>query len=168
MSDMVSWLKEIYTKAMSNDFEWKLIYPNNMPCNGVTGIYTDMFFKHGDTYTYLKYSIQYCHRVDKEGFSHPEEPIKYYVLHELRCLDLPEIFEIPEPSNDYESNSIASIVNDFGRFRYIFDDEETAKSVVSNELLVLIYPSTYLLNEDDAKEWNAFLNSFNKGENGVE
>lgn len=157
-------MKEIYTKAELNNFEWRPIYPNNMPCNGVIGVYTDMFFKRGDTYTYLKYSIQYCHRVDKEGFSHPEEPIKYYALHELRYLDLPEPFEIPEPSNEYESNSIASIVNDFGCFKHIFDDEKTAKSFVSHALLVLIYPHTYLLNEDDAKKWNAFLDSFKNEE----
>ena len=37
MSELVTWLKAIYAKAQENKFEWKPLYPNNMPCNGKEG-----------------------------------------------------------------------------------------------------------------------------------
>ena len=162
MSDFVSWLKDVYIKAISNDFEWKPIYPNNLLCNGVEGVYTDMFFKQGDTYTYIKYSIEYARRVDSRGLIHPEEPIKYYVLHELILRDLPEPFEIPEPSNKSNFYSNAHYVSNYGRFRCVFDDEETAKGNIQNELIGLIYPAVFILNEEEEKEWKAFLEKIQK------
>ena len=162
-SQMLSWLKAVYVKAKSGDFEWKNIYPNNMPCNGVDGIYTDMFFERDGKYMYLKYSIEYQARCDKDGWSHPEEGVKYYVLHELIKYDLNETFEIPEPSDTHEfyledmENNLSLLVNDYGRYKCVFDDVETAKNVVSAELMAMIYPYTYLFSEDEIKEWNRFV-----------
>lgn len=83
MSELVKFLESLYIKAKRNDFEWKYIYPNNMLENDVVGIYTDMFFERDSKYTYLKYSIEYCSRCDKDGMSHPEEGTRYYVLHRV-------------------------------------------------------------------------------------
>lgn len=161
MSELVKFLENLYIKAKSNNFEWKSIYPNNMLQNGVVGIYTDMFFEKDNKYTYLKYSIEYCSRCDKDGMSHPEEGIRYFVLHELRMRDLDEKFEIPEPAREFRWDDRDSHrVNDYGRFRYVFDDVETAKCVVANEVLMILYPYTYLLNEEEGKEWNDFLDKF--------
>ena len=158
MSDLVNWMKDIYIKAKTNDFKWKNIYPNNMIQNGIDGIYTDMFFEKDNKYTYIKYSIEYCSRCDEEGISHREEGIKYYVLHELRMHDLDETFEIPEPTTNFlVDDEYACMVNDYGRFRYVFDDEETAKKVVANELRMMIYPYKYILSEEEGEEWNNFL-----------
>ncbi len=158
MSELVTWLKEIYIKAKKNDFVWKPIHPNNMPCNGVNGIYTEMFFEKEGKYTYLKYSIQYCSRCDEEGLSHPEEGTKYYVLHELRMHDVEKKFKIPKPSNKFDWNDDrANLVNEYGRFRYVFDDEDTAKKVVAMELLQMIYPYIYVMSEEEGREWNRFL-----------
>lgn len=49
------------------------------------------------------------------------------------------------------------MVNNDGRFRYAFSDEETAKKVVSRELIMMIYPYGYLLSETEAEEWNSFV-----------
>ena len=158
MSELLDWMKDVYTKAKTSDFEWKPVHPNNMICNGIKGLYTDMFFEKDGKYTYLKYTIDYQSRCDEEGCSHPEEGVKYYVLHELRRTDLDEKFEIPPPT-EYRNkdNDLAYLVNNFGRFRYVFDDEDTAKSVVAHELLMMIYPYTYILSEEELVEWRRHI-----------
>lgn len=162
MSEILEWMKEIYAKAKNNDFKWKPIYPNNMPCNGTDGIYTDMFFERSNKFQYIKYSIRYQSRCDKDGISHPEEGTAFYILHELRIDDLEEKFEIPQPSDKFDwSNSYSNLVNDYGRFRYAFSDEETAKSVVAAELVQMIYPFGYILSDNEQNEWNLFVNEFN-------
>lgn len=163
MSELLEWMKNVYKSAKENQFEWKPIYPNNMPCNPQNGIYVDMFFEREGKYTYLKYSIQYQSRCDKDGLSHPEEGPQFYILHELRENDIEEKFDIPEPSNDFRwDNHLANLVNNYGRFRYAFNDEETAKSVVSHELLSLIYPYGYILSVEEVKEWNSFVEDYEK------
>lgn len=161
MSEILEWMKEIFKKAKNNDFSWKPIHPNNTPCNGVDGIYTDMFFEKGDKFQYVKYSIRYQPRCDKDGISHPEEGTAFYILHELRIDDLEEKFEIPEPNNNSKWNDpYANMVNNYGRFRYAFGDEETAKSVVAAELIQMIYPYGYILSEKEQGEWNSFVNEY--------
>ena len=160
-SKLLEYLKELYIKAKNNDFEWKPIYPNNMLRNGVEGQYCDMFFEHNGTYEYIKYSIEYKSRCDEKGTSHPDEGVKYYVLHSLVISDLKEKFVIPEPTAAFveHDDSLSLLVNDYGRFRYVFDDEETAKSVVSHEMLRMIYPYLSILDEEEENEWSRFVNS---------
>lgn len=156
--ELLSWLKEIYTIAKTNSFEWKHIHPNNRLQNDIDGIYTDMFFEKDGKYTYIKYSIQYMYRCDERGFSHPEEGVKYYVLHELRMDDLEEAWKIPEPVKKIDpEDTLSLLVNDYGRLCYVFDDIETAKCVAGRCLCRIVYPYAYLLNEAEAKEWNQFI-----------
>jgi hypothetical protein len=77
MSDLLQWLMDVYTKAKSNDFEWKPVYPNNMISNGKCGIFTDMSFKSGNKFEYLKFTVQYMSSGDENGMSHPEEGEKW-------------------------------------------------------------------------------------------
>lgn len=167
MSERIEWMKRIYKTAVRKELEWKPIYPNNMPCNGMEGVYTDMFFEQDGSYTYFKFSIQYCAKCDENGLTRRDEGIRYYVLHELRRSNLEERFEIPTPSDETDvlHDNLALFVNNYGRFRYVFDDVETAKSVVANELLQYIYPFTYLLDDDEGEEWNRFLREQNNGRN---
>lgn len=152
-------MKSVFTKAQENDFVWKPIYPNNMPCNGKCGIYTDMFFEDDGRFAYRKFSIEYVSRCDSCGISHPEEGVRYYALHLLEINDLEKTFEIPEPSDDYEpfDKGNANLVNDFGRFRYVFDDEQTAKKVVCWELKQMVYPYISILDEEEVAEWKRFV-----------
>lgn len=158
MSTLLEWMKAVYAKAKNYNLQWKPLYPNNMPCNGVAGSYTDMFLMEGERYNYVKFTIKYMYRCDEDGISHPEEGIRYYVLHMLEIRDLEVTFSIPEPSDDYKmtDKTNADIVNSYGRFRYVFDDEETARKVACSELLQIIYPFTHILSEEEFAGWNLF------------
>lgn len=161
MKDLLKWMKEVYIQAKENKLEWKKIYPNNMVQNGIEGIYTDMFSEVDGKYRYVKYSIKYQARCDSDGLSHPEEGTAFYLLNELRIDDLEEKFIILEPSTHFDwDDPYARMVNNDGRFRYAFSDEETAKKVVSRELIMMIYPYGYLLTETEAEEWNSFIEKY--------
>lgn len=158
MSDLVNWMKEVYLKGKNNDLEWKPVYPNNMPCNGVDGVYSEMNFLKEGKYQYVKFTVEYQARVDEEGFSWPSEGTKYYVLHELIINDLDEPLETPEPKDDFNFfEDDMGMINCYGAYRCVFDDEETAKKVAGNDLLHHIYPYTHILNEEEIEEWNAFI-----------
>ena len=160
----LEWMKAVYTRVKENDFQWKPLYPNNMPSNGVAGIYMDMIFKEDEHFKYVKFTIEYVSRCDENGLSHPEEGVKYYVLHLLEENDVQEAVEISDPLEDYPpfADTNANRVNKYGRFRYVFDDEETAKKVVHKELLQMIYPYTYILTYEETRHWNWFVKSFEK------
>ena len=163
MSDLLERLKRYYLAAKQKTFTWYDLYPNNMPQNGKEGIYTYFWFEKNDGWEFLKYTIQYCHRVDERGLTHTDEPVKYYVLHAFGK-EYPEQYKIPEPSSDPrlyvdppEGEFRPTIVNEYGRFRYVFDDEETAKKVVSYELRHMLYPNLYIMPNEDESEWNKFV-----------
>ena len=157
MSDLLEYLKTLYIRAKENTFEWKPIHPNNTIKNPVDGIYTELSIPKDGKYMYLKYSIQYQPPVDSTGLLHTGDGIKYYILHELRIHDMDEPFQIPPPTKTTERNSLGNMINDFGRFRFVFDDESTAKEAVRWELLQIISPYTYTLSDEDGKAWNEFL-----------
>ena len=165
MSQLLEKLKEYYLTARKREIQWHDYYPNNMPGNGKEGIYAYFWFQGEDKFEFVKYTIQYMSRCDEEGMSHPGEGVKYYVLHQLDK-EYDRMLKIPAPSNDDgilfredvpEGEFHPDIVNDFGRFRYVFDDEETAKKVAANEFLHRIYPYMYILSEEEGKEWNQFI-----------
>lgn len=159
MSDLVNWMKEVYLKGKNNDLEWKPVYPNNMPCNGIEGIYSEMNFQKDGKYQYVKFTVEYQARVDEEGISWPSEGTKYYVLHELIINDSDVPIETPEPNDNYDILETENIgfINCYGDYRCVFDDEETAKKVAGHDLLQLIYPYTCILKEKEIEEWNAFI-----------
>lgn len=166
MSDLLSWLKELYEKAENNKFDWKPVYPNNMKSNGIAGIYFDVNTKKGDKYQYLKFTIQYQARCDEKGISHPWKTPEFYILHSLKIDDLDAPIEIPEPSERFTllDDDNKYLVNDYGRFRYAFRDEETAKSVALNDIKMMIYPYLYLLSPEESLEWNQFVKTFKNPE----
>lgn len=162
MSNLLETLKQYYLAAKQKQFTWYDLYPNNMPCNGKEGVYTYFWFEREDGWQFLKYTIKYCYRVDEKGMTHSDEPVKYYVLHEYKET-LPEQLKIPEPSDRMslskppEGEFPQEIVNSYGRFRYVFDDEETPKKVVSTELLHILYPYLYILTDEERKAWDKFI-----------
>lgn len=158
-TELIKRLKEIYIKAKDNKFIWKPLYPNNMPCNGVEGLYTDMFFKNGDKYDYIKFTIEYIYRCDEQCTIYPEEGIKGYALYSLKLNDLDSTFEIPEPSDKFDimEDRLADMVNDYGDFNYVFGTEDIAKGAAVNTLLGIIFPYLYILNNEEAEEWKRFI-----------
>lgn len=163
MGNLLEQLKQYCLTAKQKTFLWYDVHANNMPQNPKDGIYTYFWFEKEGGWEFLKFTVQYCHRVDGKGLTHSEEPVKYYVLHEFRE-KYPERYKIPEPndhpplSRDKSAGEFSpSIVNEYGRFRYVFDDEETAKKVVSRELLHILYPYLYILSEEDRSAWNKFI-----------
>ena len=162
MSELVDYLKEICLVALGFKDDWIPIYPNDMPCNGLEGHYKYVNIKKGDIYLFIKYTIAFHYRCDSKGVSHHEEGVKYYVLHELRIDNLSQPIKIPEAINNHEICSGNDIVNDYGRFRYVFGDLDTAKSVVKHSLLTCIYPFLHVLSDDELEEWRAFLDCFER------
>lgn len=140
---LLQWMMSVYSKAKSNNFEWHPLYLNNMPGNGVAGTYTDMYFVRDGHFQYVRFTIEYVARCDKNGISHPEEGVKYYVLHMVDLID-------------------QDTADDYGIFRYVFDDKKTAKKVIVNELLQMIYPFTLILTYEEKRYWNWFVKSFEK------
>jgi len=163
MSKLLDYMKEVYSKSKQKELEWKPVYLNNMPSGGIRGIYTDMVFNLDGKYRYFKFTIEYMSRCDADGISHPEEGVNYYVLHFLELDDLDEPITIPEPSDErvfFDDTSNASLVNDYGRFRYVFDDESTARKVVGHELQMRIYPLQFVLSDEEEREWDSFTEQF--------
>ena len=161
MSELLEFLKPIYSTAIKNDFVWKPIHPNNMLENPISGVYTDFNFKDKDKYRYVKYSIQYQSMCDSNGLSHPELGTKYYILHEFQIISNDPII-VPEPTGNFTFGAFDGYINDYGRFRYAFDDEATAKSVACKELLQIIYPYTYILDPEELKEFNKYCELISK------
>ena len=163
MGDLINWMKEMYMHCKNRDFEWLNLYPNNMPSNGLEGYYTYFYVKNSQgLYDLVKFTINFQSRCDKNGISHPEEGVKYYNLYKLVVHDLDENKKIPEPSDDFSDKQKkgylkATTVNVFGDFRYAFDDIETAKAVAYQELVNTLYPYTYILDEFEQDEWEAFV-----------
>lgn len=167
MSELLDYLKEMYVMIKEDNFLWYNYYPNNMPCNRKEGIYTYFWIKRDDKYVFNKYTIQYMSRCDEDGLSHPEEGTKYYVVHELVINDLDEKLKIPAPDDYFQVEKVEgyfspNIVNEFGRFRYVFDDEETAKKVLKSELLHAIYPHMFILSDKEGEEWNKFVEEYER------
>ena len=164
MTPLVERLKEIYSAAMKKEFTWYDYYPNNLTGNGKEGVFTYFWFPKGEKWDFLKYFVKYQSEVYENGAMVYGEPPKYFILLEYRqTYDRPLIVPDPvdfdpgvfcEPPEGYFDHYI---VNEPGRFRYVFDSEEAAKGIVWRELLHIIYPYTHILNDEEASEWNSFL-----------
>lgn len=131
MSDLSEYIKSLYTIARRG-FEWKPLYFNNNSS------------------------------MDENGFSCHKEGIKYYILHLLKIDDLTEPLIVPKPCNTGNiqtdsQNSAALTVNNFGRFRYAFDDVETAKKVAVKEVEQLITPFLHCLTNEDYSDVKEFI-----------
>lgn len=161
MSDLSEYIKSLYTIARRG-FEWKPLYFNNNSSMDENGIYSDMNIPKGDKFTYIKFTIQYQSRCDKNGFSHPKEGIRFYILHSLKIDDLTEPLIVPDSCNTENVQTDSQIsssltVNNFGRFRYAFDDVETAKKVAVKEVEQLITPFLHCLTNEDYSDVKEFI-----------
>lgn len=169
MSDLSEYIKSLYTIARRG-FEWKPLYFNNNSSMDENGIYSDMNIPKGDKFTYIKFTIQYQSSCDENGLSHPEEGIKYYILHSLKIDDLTEPLIVPKPCNAEVSQTSSQVsaalsVNNFGRFRYVFDDVETAQKVAIKEIEQMITPLLRCLTKEDYRNVKGFIEKYNNSLN---
>ena len=93
--------------------------------------------------------------------SHKEEGIKYFCLHSFHLSDLPQEYKTPE-LDEVESDYRLSI-NNLGYLCAIFDDIDIAKLAVKQHILGLLYPRSYILEDDESKEWADFLRENGEG-----
>lgn len=169
MSELSEYIKSLYATAR-RCFEWKPLYFNNNSSMDENGIYSDMNIPKGDKFTYIKFTIQYQSRCDENGLSHPKEGIKYYILHSLKIDDLTEPLIVPKPCNTDNLQTSSQIstaltVNNFGRFRYAFDDVETAKKVAVKEDEQMIMPLLHCLTKEDYSDVKEFIEKYDNGLN---
>ena len=133
-------------------------------------IYSDMNISKGDKFTYIKFTIQYQYLFDKKGLSRTKEVIRFYILHSLKIDDLIEPLIVPKPCNTENlqtSSQISTVltVNIFGRFRYAFDDVETAKKVAVKEVEQMITPLLRCLTKEDYRDVKGFIEKYNNSLN---
>ena len=161
IDSMINRLKELYTMIKDHSLQWHDYFPNNMPCNGKSGIYT-YFFLHDDNITFIKYTIEYQHPMTSSFVELNDKPIKYYILHQYKDDNLSNELLIPEPNNNYtmdvkDGYFSPDIVNNFGKFLAVFDDEAIAKESIYANMNMIIYFYLYFLNEKQLDEWNEFI-----------
>lgn len=93
-----------------------------------------------------------------------------YILHSLKIDDLTEPLIVPKPCNTENIQTDSQIsatltVNNFGRFRYAFDDVETAKKVAVKEVEQLITPLLHCLTNEDYRDVKEFIKKYNNSLN---
>ena len=169
MSELLEKLKECYGLSQGS-MQWYDYYPNNNTRCGKAGIYTFFWLPNGKEWEFVKYTVKYQYPVDKDGRIHSEDEVKYYILFEYRSKYAAKK-NIPAPDTNHnpmakETDTELSpyIVNDMGRFCFVFSDEETAKEMVSTELKHIIYPYLSILSEEEGVEWNRFVDEMEKQE----
>lgn len=165
MNELSEYIKSLYATAR-RCFEWKPLYFNNNSSMDENGIYSDMNIPKGDKFTYIKFTIQYQSRCDENGLSHPEEGIRFYILHSLKIDDLTELLIVSKPCNAEVSQtssqvSAALTVNNYGRFRYAFDDIVTAKKVAVKEVEQMITPLYHCLLKVEFDDVKNFIEKYN-------
>lgn len=166
MSELLDTLKSYYETAMKGNFEWRGLYPNNMIQNGKEGVYTCFWFKKGDKYELVKYTVKYEYKIDEKWCCYPDEGVKYYLLYEYRN-EFDRKYLLQEPTTESsiflekapDGYLDQCFCNNYGRFCHVYDDEHTAKSAAKYGLLHIIYPMTYVLSDDECEEWNKFVDS---------
>lgn len=136
-------------------FDWKPLYPNNMPCNGQEGFYAIKLHELEDGVTSgRKYTILYQRKTNEEGCLTEDAPIEYYVLFEKNYLAIQGRKEHPEPSNEScpldaleDSNTLNVLeINDYGSFSWVCKTlDEAKKMALERYQAVFGYALSHLL-----------------------
>ena len=93
------------------DLIWHPVHPNNMPCNGVDGIYCLLFKKSEKSIYCCKWTIEYQQQEKEPMLISSDAPIEAYILHMKRYFEVKGPLKYPKPSN----HEGWSIVNDIGK-----------------------------------------------------
>ena len=136
-------------------FDWKPLYPNNMPCNGQEGFYTIKLHELEEgVISGRKYTIFFQRETDEEGCLKADGKIEYYVLFEKSYFEILGRKEHPEPSDeddimsdDWKENTLhACEVNDRGHFSWVCKTlDEAKKMALERYQAVFGYALSHLL-----------------------
>lgn len=150
-------MREFVKKANAltlDDLNWKPLYPNNMPCNGLNGYYCLILHTDSKGITYgRKYTIEFQYKETDLGTGITNrKDIDRYILFEKSYSEIHGSCEHPEPSNDFNLwedgiNTLnAAEVNDYGRFVYAYKDLEFAKKrALTQYKAVYGYAMSYII-----------------------
>jgi hypothetical protein len=176
--DLLMWMERMYSISYSqNPLYWNILHPNNMYCNGNEGQYATLWVPNKDKFDFYKFTIKYGYRVDENLVSYPMEGIMHYILFIFECRDkYDKILKIPQPnqsidlytsSEEYYERGYFSptIVNEYGNFKAVFSNIETAEKACYSYLRHIIYPYGYILSEEDQEEFNIFVTKFREEHN---
>ena len=122
------------------DLDWYPVHPNNMPNNGIAGLYC-LIFKQTECGIYCcKWTIEYQRKEIKPMMLSDDSPIEAYILHMKRYFDVKGELRYPKPSNQALNDMIFSKnmgdsqtlcsedVNDYGDFERAYLTLEDAKA----------------------------------------
>ncbi len=121
------------------DLIWKPVHPNNMPGNGVEGIYCLIFKKSGIKTYCCKWTIEYQHRETEPMMISSDSEIEAYILHMKRYFNVKGPLRYPSPNNHRDEDIIRDLVkgnrptlhnddiNDYGDFVRAYRTLEEAK-----------------------------------------
>ncbi len=121
------------------DLVWYPLYPNNMSCNEVDGIYCLLFMRSEKSIYCCKWTIKYQLQEKEPMVIGSDSPIEAYILHMKRYFDVKGPFNYPEPRKledwsitDVEKEDERTLssedVNDYGDFVRAYKTLEEAKA----------------------------------------
>ncbi len=121
-------------RLTDEDLTWFPIYPNNMSCNGVDGVYTLLFRKDYDgTLRATKWSIGFQKEECAPGIIAGDSEIELYILHRKDYANIKGAFNYPDPNAyhdlfaDTEDTFHNLDINDYGDFVRAYKTLEEAK-----------------------------------------
>lgn len=148
---------EFAEKLKEKDLEWKPLYPNNMPCNGLCGCYCFLWIKNKEgEYSGRKYTILFQEKENEKGCVQKGE-VEFYVLFEKSYYNEQEPFVYPEPSN---SSILASgkptdifDINSYGTFIRAYTSENKARERALIQFkMIFSYAMSHLANQGGKKK----------------
>ena len=152
----MSSIREIVEDAYSlKQLEWKPLYPNNMPCNLLSGYYALKLLElEKGVVGGRKYTILFQQKTDEEGMIlSGNSEIEYYSLFEKSYDAIVGNLEHPKPCNEdvhfeiLAENTLNSLeVNDYGTFSWVCKSLDEAKErAVKNYQAVFGYALSHIL-----------------------
>ena len=151
-------MREIVRKAIEltpENLEWKPLYPNNMPCNGLDGYYCLILNTDSEGKVFgRKYTICFQYKEVEEGIGCVNtKEIDRYILFEKSYFEIIGSTIHPEPSDDSwnlweesENTLNAAEVNDYGNFVYAYETLDGAKKRALRQYKVIYgYAMSHML-----------------------
>ena len=161
---MTTELKEVVTftnRLKAEDLVWKPMYPNNMSCNGETGMYSIVSFINtdGTISNCRKYTILFQHPEIEPGAGLVDNEYvdkyilfekSYPVVHGGAYYEGPYESEPPDLWRCKGRTFSSTDMNDYGRFVYAYDKLEHAMMRAETQYKAIFgYALSHLLGDEE-------------------